>query len=213
VLEQRQQIRDLRAMMKDIGVKLQLKFRHARDAFRGLDLDKDGRVSPSEMRAFLRGFGYPPEAADGLFAMLDEEGTGEIDFAHFMSHFDNVVMPAGRIAPRGKADPFQDRKINKDVAEIVHIVGELLFTKYKKVSEAFRMVNTAQDGMLNRDELRAFFRSINMPMDKADRLFQALDMDLTGLVPYEAFMNLMGPSIAPGANGPAAKQPTLWRLS
>jgi Ca2+-binding EF-hand superfamily protein len=52
-LQARQEIRNLRSMMQDIGVKLQLKFRHAREAFRGLDLDKDGSIAPNELRAFL----------------------------------------------------------------------------------------------------------------------------------------------------------------
>jgi len=168
----------------------------------------------------LRGFGYSAEAADGLFALLDEEGTGEIDFAHFMSHFEHVVMPAGRIAPRGKADPMQDRKMSKEIAEIVRIVGEHLFAKYKKVSEAFRTLDLDQDGFVCKAELRTFFRSVNMSQDDADKLFQALDMELTGLVPYEAFMTLLGPSIEASGEGARlrakkaeAQNPTMWRLS
>lgn len=206
--------------MQDIGVKLQLKFRHAREAFRGLDLDKDGRIAPTELRAFLRGFGYSSEAADGLFALLDEEGTGEIDFAHFMSHFEHVVMPAGRIAPRGKQDPMQDRKLSKDVAEIARVVGEQLFTRCRKVSEAFRTLDSDQDGYIDREELRQFFRTVNMPTEKADKLFQALDMELTGLVPYDAFLTLLGPSIEASGEGARAKKkdadssnPHMMRLS
>lgn len=220
ILAQRQERRNLRAMMQDIGVKLQLKFRHAREAFRGLDLDKDGRIAPTELRAFFRGFGYSSEAADGLFALLDEEGTGEIDFAHFMSHFEHaVVMPAGRIAPTAKKDPLQDKKIGKEVAEIARIVGEHLFVRCRKVSEAFRTLDSDQDGYIDRDELRSFFRSVNMDPDKADKLFQALDMELTGLVPYDAFLTLLGPSIEASSDGARRKQnteaqnPAMWRLS
>jgi len=209
-LARRQGIRNLRLMMQDISRKLQLKFRHARDAFRGLDLDKDGKISPTEMRAFLRGFGYPAEAADDLFALLDEESTGEVDFSHFMSCFDQVVMQA--TAAKGQAAMFSDRHLVKDVAEVARIVGEKLFFKYRKVIDAFRMLDLNGDGAIDREEMRAFFRSINMPLDKADKLFQALDTDLTGHVQYAAFMGLMGPLIVPSGSGQNASR-SPWHVA
>jgi hypothetical protein len=131
---------------------------------------------------------------------LDVEGAGEIDFAHFMSHFEHVVMPAGRIAPRGKADPMQGRKLSAEVSDAARTVGGHLFIKYKKVSEAFNMLDLDQDGRLDKEELRAFCKSVNIPLDQADKLFQALDMELTGSVPYEGFMNLMSPFMQPPAS-------------
>jgi len=204
-LAKRQEMRTLRLMMQDIKRKLELKFRHARDAFRGLDLDKDGSINPSEMRAFLRGFGYDADAANSLFALLDEEGNGEIDYSHFMSNFEQVVMPNGGKG-RGRPEPFGDKHLNREVAEVARIVGENLFTKHRKVNDAFRMLDLNGDGHISREELRSFVRSINMAPEKSDRLFQALDTDLTGMIPYETFMHMMGPMIQPGIS-PPGEQP------
>jgi Ca2+-binding EF-hand superfamily protein len=202
----RQGIRNLRSMMQDIGVKLQLKFRHSREAFRGLDLDKDGTISRSELRAFCRGFGYGPESADQLFATLDQEDSGEIDFSHFMSHFDSVLNRP--FAPRGTAlTALQDRHLSKEVAEIARIVGDNLATKHARPADAFRMLDINGDGGISRDEMRTFVRSINMPMEKADRLFQALDTELTGLVQYDAFTNLMGSMIDSGKCAMKSQKP------
>merc|ERR1711879_840392 len=79
--------KEMKEVMKDIGEKLPLKFKHLRDAFRPLDLSHNGKITLTEMRSFLRGFGWPHEVADRLFRALDDD-RGEIDFNLFMSHFD-----------------------------------------------------------------------------------------------------------------------------
>jgi Ca2+-binding EF-hand superfamily protein len=80
--------------MEDIGRKLPLKFNKPRDAFRCLDVERDGQITPSEMRSFLRGFGWGEDVADRLFALLDEEERGEVDYNMFMAHFAPVLGPA-----------------------------------------------------------------------------------------------------------------------
>merc|ERR1712113_1015423 len=41
--------KEMRTVMKDIGKKLPLKFKHVRDAFRPLDLSHDGKITQTEM--------------------------------------------------------------------------------------------------------------------------------------------------------------------
>jgi len=218
-LERRREIRQLRVMMQDIGRKLQVKFRHSRDAFRCLDLDKDGSIAPGELQAFLRGFGYDAASSERLFDLLDEEGTGEIDFAHFMSHFSTVVMPGAQLAVRSRAEPLADKQLNKEIGGIARIVCQNLGTKYERIGEAFRTLDLSGDGCIQLDELRTFFRNINLPMDQADRLFHALDPEQTGVVSFTVFMSLMGPMINPGkASVEVAEEakintrPCMWRL-
>ncbi|CAK0897160.1 unnamed protein product, partial [Prorocentrum cordatum] len=78
---------ELKALMIDIGRKLPLKFKHQRDAFRMLDLKRDGRITRSEMQSFFRGFGRDEQVADRIFDMLKEEPHFQVDFKSFMSHF------------------------------------------------------------------------------------------------------------------------------
>merc|ERR1719428_1695357 len=94
--------KEMKEVMKDIGEKLPLKFKHVRDAFRPLDLAHDGKITRTEMRSFLRGFGWPHDVADRLFKALDEDQCGTVDFNLFMSHFDAVLGPANRPARRGE---------------------------------------------------------------------------------------------------------------
>merc|ERR1711959_418448 len=61
--------------MGDIGEKLPLKFKSVRDAFRPLDLSRNGKITRTEMRSFLRGFAWPREVADRFFSVLDEDGS------------------------------------------------------------------------------------------------------------------------------------------
>lgn len=220
-LERRRKVRQLQLMMQDIGRKLQTKFRHSRDAFRGLDLDKDGSISPSELESFLRGFGYDAESAQSLFELLDEECNGEIDFALFMSHFSTVVMPGGSIAKRTRHEPLQDQDLNKEISEIARIVGVNLGTKYTKVTDAFRTLDLSGDGCIQIEEMRNFFRNINLPIDKADKLFYCLDSEQSGMVSFKDFMALMCPMIDPGKASTRKSlddqdgkpnRPQMWRL-
>merc|ERR1712118_117680 len=107
--------KEMRDIMKDIGEKLPLKFRHVRDAFRPLDVSHNGKITLTEMRSFLRGFGWPHEVADRFFSALDDEACGEIDFNSFMSHFEFVLGPANRPAPRHELITVPDDKLRQEI--------------------------------------------------------------------------------------------------
>merc|ERR1719387_2517540 len=58
---------ELRKICSLIGDKVAMKFSHARDAFRFVDVDHDGTISRSEMRYFFRHFNVPDVTADRFF--------------------------------------------------------------------------------------------------------------------------------------------------
>jgi Ca2+-binding EF-hand superfamily protein len=93
---------ELALVIENIGRKLPLKFDKPRDAFRPLDVERDGKITPSEMRSFLRGFGWGQDVADRFFSLLDDEGRGEVDYNAFMAHFAPVLGPAVFPSTRGR---------------------------------------------------------------------------------------------------------------
>merc|ERR1711971_423413 len=70
-----------------IQERLTTKYKTVHDAFRALDLNKDGDVCLSETRRFIRNFGMPPDKADKIFKALDKDGSGSIQYDEFVSIF------------------------------------------------------------------------------------------------------------------------------
>jgi len=71
-----------------IGHRMLTKYANARQAFRDLDLDKDGKVSRKELQFFVKKMGLPVEAADVLFeALTPSDFGGLIDQDTFVSLF------------------------------------------------------------------------------------------------------------------------------
>jgi len=183
---------ELRNLMRDMGDKLPLKFKHMRDAFRVLDLERNGRITRVEMRAFFRGFGHPEDVADRIFDLVDQDKQGEVDFAVFMSHFDSVLGPAFRQATRAQMIQVDEPRTSKEVNDIAEFIGERLVVKYKTVQDAFRAVDLNKDGKLSQYELRIFVKKFGLSVDAADKFFNALDPEGSGYVLYNTFVQLFG---------------------
>jgi len=182
--------KEMRDVMKDIGEKLPLKFKHVRDAFRPLDLSHNGRITKVEMRCFLRGFGWSPEVADRFFGVLDEEEIGNIDFNDFVAHFDVVLGP---VAARGDLVNVANFQLRQEINQVAAVLGEKILTKYSSAREALRTLNLNNDGKITLQEMRLFFRTMCMSPDSANRLFKALCNDGADYVEYPDFLALFGP--------------------
>lgn len=182
--------RELRKLMSDIGTKLPLKFKHVRDAFRVLDLQRNGCITRVEMRGFFRGFGHDADVADTVFDLCDEDGTGEVDFASFMLHFDPVLGPAFRQAKREPRIKVEDPRLSKEVNDIAAVIEARLTTKYRSVHDAFRALDLNKDGTVSKSEMRTFVRNFGMSNDAADKMFKALDTDNAGDIMFNKFMAL-----------------------
>lgn len=201
--------KELRKMFLDIGIKLPLKFKQSRDAFRSLDLERRGRISRSELHGFFRGFGHAEDKADLVFSLLDNEGQGFIDFAQFMAHFDGVLGgPAFRLGHR--AAPTVDMRLEKEVNEIASVINERLTTKYRNVNEAFRALDLDEEGFVSHKGIRKFLLSFNMPLDAADKFYNALAKN-GSRVPYDEFVALFGGEAR--KKWPSNLKPVIWRLS
>merc|ERR1711975_130766 len=62
-------------------------FRELRQAFRWVDLSKDGKVTRAEVENFFRIFSVPRDTADYLFVVLDAEQCDEINHSDFVDIF------------------------------------------------------------------------------------------------------------------------------
>lgn len=183
---------ELKALMIDIGRKLPLKFKHQRDAFRMLDLQRDGRITRTEMQSFFRGFGWGEQVADRMFDMLKEEPHDEVDYKSFMSHFDKIIGSQFRQAKRQPLIEMDNKLIEKEVNDIALILQDRMTTKYKSVQDAFRAVDLNKDGSVCLQEMRTFFRNIGMSYSQAEKVFAALDQDGSGEIQYDEFIGLFG---------------------
>jgi Ca2+-binding EF-hand superfamily protein len=204
--------KELRKVMQRMGEKLPLKFKHARDAFRVLDLERNGRITREEMRGFFRGFGEAPEVADRVYVLLQDDALrGEVNFAAFMKHFDGILGPSFR---QGKREPLVkgcDPFIEKELCAAAAILGERLLTKYQSISQAFRSVDLDKDGSVSRYEMRIFFRNFGMSFSSADKLFDALDVDKSESIEYDEFVAIFGPHLQTRSD-PPVPAPQLRRL-
>lgn len=185
--------KEMKEVMKDIGEKLPRKFKHVRDAFRPLDLSHNGKITKTEMRSFLRGFGWRHEVADRLFSLLDEDGRGEIDFNGFMAHFEMVLGPANRPAQRSELVDVADDQLNLEVNQIASILSDKLLTKFSSAREALRTLDLRNNGQITQKEMQLFFRSMCMPVASGKKLFNCLRKDGADSVQYEDFLALFGP--------------------
>jgi len=159
--------KEMRNIMKDIGEKLPLKFKHVRDAFRPLDLEQNGKIKPTEMRYFLRGFCYTDDIADRLFKALEESECGTVDFNVFLSHFGAVLGPANRLPYRCDLVPETDDKLSKEVNLLAAILREKLLTKYGSARQALSNLDLEGHGQITWSEMRRLFLHHALPLEDA----------------------------------------------
>jgi Ca2+-binding EF-hand superfamily protein len=181
----------LRRLMQDIGRKLPLKFKAPRDAFRELDLERNGRITRKEMQGFFRGFGYNEEVADKVFTLLAEGETNDVSFSAFMAHFDLVVGSQFRQAKRTPLIPVGDHLHQAVVDKVAKSMQERMTTKYKNVQAAFRDLDLNKDGSVDRHEMAVFLKKLGHEK-VADTFFDAMDEDKSGFITYDEFRALCG---------------------
>lgn len=91
---------EIRNLVEVLGWRANQKYKQAREAFRCLDRDKDGRITREEIHKFVEQFGYNRLTADRAFEMLcpDNGKSNFIDYQLFMETLGDFVTPG--FAPR-----------------------------------------------------------------------------------------------------------------
>jgi len=202
----------LRMMCEQIGQKASEKFRTAREAFRYLDSDKDGRISRGEMRYFFLAYNFPKVVADRFFDFLDVDGSQHVDYDEFLqllgpyiqpevkSNFpDNLRKKSVRRRCRDAVPDQEDTRKRRDIARDFRDVLELIRVrsaqKFSNAREVFNFVDVDYNGTITYNEMEHFFRKFNLPTEKAQAFFDRLDEDGSGDIEYMEFLRHVGPYI------------------
>jgi len=178
-------------------------FRELRQAFRWVDLNKDGKVTRAEVENFFRVFGVPIEIAEYLFVLLDAEGADEINHSDFVDVFGHA-MGIGHREPSHKKqiDLPGERDLERELNEIMKVV-ESHMLKFSHPREALRSLDLTHDGQITRDEVRTFFQRFGLQHDSADHVFDHLcsndDSPRSGheTCRFHDFMKLFDPVMQP----------------
>eukprot|EP00929_Paragymnodinium_shiwhaense_P109552 TRINITY_DN7601_c0_g1_i1.p1 TRINITY_DN7601_c0_g1~~TRINITY_DN7601_c0_g1_i1.p1 ORF type:complete len:678 (+),score=150.77 TRINITY_DN7601_c0_g1_i1:83-2116(+) len=191
----------LKKVMTDIGVKLQLKFKHIREAFRPLDLSRHGRILPGEMRSFMRGFGWGDDVADRVFSMLDADGKGEVAYDAFVTLFEAALGPANQPPPRKapidehSSKVLEDPRMRRIMNFLAAQIGDELVTKHQKARDALKLLDLNNDGQISRAELLRYLRSKAFPNDReaVAVIFEAFGYADADSFPLKDFMDVLDP--------------------
>lgn len=149
-------------------------FRELRQAFRWVDLSKDGKVTRAEVENFFRVFSVPIETTEYLFALLDAEGCDEINHSDFVDVF-GPAIGIGHREPSCKKhiELPGERDLEREVNEVMRIMENHML-KFAHPREALRSLDLSHDGQITRDEMRTFFQRFGIDHDSADHIFNLL---------------------------------------
>jgi Ca2+-binding EF-hand superfamily protein len=182
-------------------------FRELRQAFRWVDLSKDGKVTRAEVENFFRVFAVPIETAEYVFVLLDAEGSSEINHSDFVDIFGPAMGIGHREPSHKKQVEFPgNRDLEREVNEIMRIMQDHML-KFSHPREAMRSLDLTHDGQITRDEVRTFFQRFGIEHEHADHVFNYLlskdaANDNMGTCRYADFMNLFDPVMQPSHYAP-----------
>ena len=138
------------------------------DRFRDFDKDGDGKITKEELRSVMSALPgkmlESQEQLDKMFAAVDEDNSGEIDFSEFLQMMASV-MPA---------------KDDEDA-------------RGQELTDAFAKFDANGDGFISRAELGEAMKGINPKITKAqiDTMMVDADADKDGQVSFEEFEKML----------------------
>jgi Ca2+-binding EF-hand superfamily protein len=178
-------------------------FRELRQAFRWVDLSKDGKVTRAEVENFFRVFAVPIETAEYLFVLLDAVGSVEINHSDFVDVFGPAMGIRHREPSHKKQIEFPgERDLEREVNEIMRIMGSHNMLKFAHPRESLRSLDLDHDSRITQNELRTFFERFGLEHDSADLVFDLLRrgddaQDGFKTCSYHRFMELFDPVMQP----------------
>lgn len=138
-------LRDLRQALGSKNVSF-------REFFTKLDSNKDGLITYDEFRDGLVSlYPFSEEVVKGLFAFMDRQHIGMIDFNNYLKVMKKSVLDDMN---EGAEDNF-DWQIS-----IIQRLKEWFFSQDLTTEDAFRMIDTDFDNQINKIDLRRFMQTV-----------------------------------------------------
>ncbi|KAJ1483232.1 hypothetical protein T484DRAFT_1801041, partial [Baffinella frigidus] len=169
---ERHELQDSAIMSSEMRINMAIRqrFKSLQQAFRRMDEDRDGFLSPQAFRRMDEdrdGFLTPQEFATGVEKRLKE----------FLQHFRTV--PASAALEDGSSDTLPTVELCK-----------LLLQIHGTISDAFADIDTNGDGRLSREELYSAMQRIGVriSLSRVDRMLADMDIDHNRVVDYREFM-------------------------
>merc|ERR550534_2259196 len=93
-----------------------------------------------------------------------------------------------------------NRHMGRDmtISEIEELMRQKSQYKFRKVRDAFRMVDVDKSGTVSLSEMRFFMHQFNLPSSAADFLYKKIDTNGDGQVDFVEFIRYFSPIIEGG---------------
>ena len=157
----------------DIIEKFRSKYRNINDvktAFKRFDNNGDGALSKAELSAAMKSSGesYSDVEVDAIFSLGDVDGDGEITLEEFIT----LMSPSA--------------------SQVVQKISKS-FKNLNDVKEAFKRIDTNNDGLLSKDEMRTSPGN-KFDSEEIEAIFLLGDVNGDGEIDMGEFIGIMFPS-------------------
>ena len=136
-----------------------------REAFNTFDADGSGTIDTQEMKLLLEAIGENPteEELFRFMADVDEDGTGEIEFAEFLRAFEK--QRGGQVSLEDELDTLdafvalggsRDKSGNLDITRLVRVVKDE-FGMTIKIDKLLDELDKDKDGKISYSEFATLF--------------------------------------------------------
>merc|ERR550514_364248 len=201
-------LHEIRKMVIDRAGKC---FLNVKDAFRNLQrivTYRDGvhRVSRLELRAFIvEQLSLTNAISDTLFDALVEPGEMYIPHPTIVDFFGARIPWPEHVIPEEKEPPVEvsgtlavgnqmpvGDKVEDSFWKVREMVVRRIILRHKNVRQAFRALDDDEDELINREQIRVWFKQMSIPMEMADRMFDEIDIDHNGYIDWPEFRRFFG---------------------
>ena len=155
-----------------------------REVFNSFDLNHDGVISRQEMSGMLEKMGIKMSKAneDEFFKMMDDDGSGELEFGEFLDWY-TTLMDCADAEAQKMLDQLQK------TTTFTKTELEAIYDNYKRVSASI-----TDDGTIDAEEFRQMMMSGGVSSANSflvDGLFRMFDSDGSGTISFEEFVTIL----------------------